>query len=205
MTITKSPSPRRRRTPVEVRSAALDAARALLLEGGPASITLTAVAGRLGMAHGNVAHHFGSAAGLQSALAEQMIRALVDTVADAVVRLREAGDERLSVIDLVFDAFDAGGSGQLIAWLASSGQHERLVPLCAAVAELVDTLRPHDHGDRATPGMAIMLVLLPALGNALIGGPLRDALAIDERAYRAMMVSQLEHGRADRAATNDPA
>ena len=50
--------------------AALEAARALLVEAGPQAVTLKAVAGRIGRTHANLLHHFGSAAGLQKALDE---------------------------------------------------------------------------------------------------------------------------------------
>ena len=49
--------------------AALEAARGLLVESGPQAVTLKAVAGRIGRTHANLLHHFGSAAGLQKALA----------------------------------------------------------------------------------------------------------------------------------------
>src|SRR3546814_6802794 len=65
---------RRRMTPQESRDAALEAARALLLESGPQAVTLKAVAARIGRTHANLLHHFGSAAGLQKALIERMAR-----------------------------------------------------------------------------------------------------------------------------------
>ncbi|HET9628547.1 MAG TPA: TetR family transcriptional regulator, partial [Novosphingobium sp.] len=60
----------RRRLPQEQsRALALDAARALLLEAGPQAVTLKSVAARIDRTHANLLHHFGSAAGLQRALA----------------------------------------------------------------------------------------------------------------------------------------
>src|SRR3546814_9519811 len=63
-------------TPQESRDAALEAARALLLESGPQAVTLKAVAARIGRTHANLLHHFGSAAGLQKALIERMAGAI---------------------------------------------------------------------------------------------------------------------------------
>ena len=77
-----APSPRRRLSPDESRSVALDAARALLIETGPQSVTLKAVAGRVGRTHANLLHHFGSAAGLQKALAERMAELGAETLLD---------------------------------------------------------------------------------------------------------------------------
>jgi AcrR family transcriptional regulator len=52
--------------------AALEAARALLIEQGPQAVTLKAVAARIGRTHANLLHHFGSPPGLQKALAEHL-------------------------------------------------------------------------------------------------------------------------------------
>src|SRR3712207_9474022 len=60
---------RERLTSEESRAAALEAARSLLIDVGPQAVTLKAVAARIGKTHANLLHHFGSAAGLQSALA----------------------------------------------------------------------------------------------------------------------------------------
>ncbi|VAV89199.1 Transcriptional regulator, AcrR family, partial [hydrothermal vent metagenome] len=65
MSITK-----RRLSPEKSRAMALAAARNLLIEAGPQSVTLKAVASRIGRTHANLLHHFGSASGLQKALAE---------------------------------------------------------------------------------------------------------------------------------------
>ena len=61
---------RERLSPEESRAAALEAARRLLIEKGPQAVTLKAVGAEIGKSHANLLHHFGSAAGLQSALAE---------------------------------------------------------------------------------------------------------------------------------------
>ena len=60
---------KKRLSPEESRSAALEAARQILVETGPAAVTLKAVAARIDRTHANLLHHFGSAAGLQKALA----------------------------------------------------------------------------------------------------------------------------------------
>ena len=58
---------RRRLPQEESRRTALQAARTLLLESGPQSVTLKAVAGRIGRTHANLLHHFGSAAAVARA------------------------------------------------------------------------------------------------------------------------------------------
>uniref|UniRef100_UPI0013D23798 TetR family transcriptional regulator n=2 Tax=Pseudomonadota TaxID=1224 RepID=UPI0013D23798 len=83
--------------PEAARLEALAAARALLLEGGPNAVTLKAVGEAIGMSHANVIHHFGSAAGLQSALMGAMVRDLADALTEAVdhVRSDDAAFRRL--------------------------------------------------------------------------------------------------------------
>ena len=63
---------RKRLTPEESRSAAIEAARRILLEHGPQAVTLKAVAAEVGRTHANLLHHFGSAAGLQGELARSI-------------------------------------------------------------------------------------------------------------------------------------
>ena len=71
--MTIEPPRRRRRHPDELRSEAVGAARDILERFGPAAITLQSVAGALGMAHGSITHHFGTAANLQAAVADDII------------------------------------------------------------------------------------------------------------------------------------
>ena len=65
---------RKRVSPEESRAAAVTAARKLLISDGAAAVTLQAVAAMVGRTHANLLHHFGSAAGLQRALAEEIAR-----------------------------------------------------------------------------------------------------------------------------------
>jgi AcrR family transcriptional regulator len=53
----------------DLQSALLDAALALLREGGPEAVTLRAAASRAGVSHAAPQHHFGDKAGLVDALA----------------------------------------------------------------------------------------------------------------------------------------
>ncbi|HVX57724.1 MAG TPA: TetR family transcriptional regulator, partial [Candidatus Saccharimonadales bacterium] len=75
---------RRRRSAAEAREEALASARNLLLKHGPEGVTLMAVADDLGMTHGNLIHHFGSADELQSALMVAMVHDLTAAIASAV-------------------------------------------------------------------------------------------------------------------------
>src|ERR1700677_1750841 len=124
---------RRRRLPDEARREAVATARRLLIQEVPNAITLKAVADEIGVTHANLIYHFGSAAGLQSALMESMVRDLTDALAATVKALRADAGARRSLTDSVFDAFDQGGAGRLAAWIVLSGDLRHLQPVRAAV------------------------------------------------------------------------
>ena len=67
----------------DLRAALLDAAEALLAERGFAGFTLRECARRAGVSHAAPAHHFGSAAGMLTALAARGFERLVNAVRDA--------------------------------------------------------------------------------------------------------------------------
>src|SRR5690606_34005364 len=130
MSITSSVR-RRRRSPDEARKEALVSARALLLSGGPDAVTLKAVADDLGVTHTNLIHHFGSAAGLQSALMGFMVGDLTRALDVAIARLRTDDGAPLELVNAVFDAFDEGGAGKLAAWIVLSDDLSQLEPVRA--------------------------------------------------------------------------
>jgi AcrR family transcriptional regulator len=182
-------SKRTRLTADESRAAALEAARALLLEGGPQAVTLTAVAARIGRTHANLIHHFGSANGLQRALAADMIAAIGRAMTDRIVAARAEGREaepRL-VVDLFFDAFRAEG-GALAAWLSLTSDPAGLAPLFGETRALIEEAAVL-KGEAAR--VATLGVMVSALGDALIGGPLSDALGLPRETARAIAVDRL--------------
>ncbi|MDB5694963.1 MAG: TetR family transcriptional regulator [Sphingomonas bacterium] len=193
MSVTPLPI-RRRLPPGESREAALDAARDLLVEVGPQAVTLKAVAARIGRTHANLLHHFGSADELQKALIARMAASITGTIRDAVIRSREAHDPA-EVVDLTFDAFGKNGAGALASWMILSGNENALDPILTAIHDLVDELvESHD-----TPGLPIheetLQLVLMALGDALLGGPLARALGVPRERVRALAREMLLVGR----------
>lgn len=169
--------PRRRLTPEASRDAALEAARALLLEDGPQAVTLKAVAARVGRTHANLLHHFGSADGLQQALIERMAAAIVTTIRDAVRRSRAERDPA-ELVDVVFDAFGAGGAGALASWMILTGNRDALDPVLTAIHDLVEELaRDEERPDAPIRDETLQLVLA-ALGDALLGAAMARALEL---------------------------
>ncbi|AYG93876.1 TetR/AcrR family transcriptional regulator [Brevundimonas naejangsanensis] len=196
MSINKTEKPRRRRrSPEEARREAVVSARELLLSGGPNAVTLSAVAGEIGVTHANLIHHFGSAAGLQSALMGSMVADLNEALGAAVARLRTDEGAPLELINAVFDAFSTGGAGRLAAWIALSGDLSHLEPVRAAVQDLVVAIEEKVglEGPRADEiiGSAVLFIALSAFGEALIGGPLREMLDQPEDASRRVVASLL--------------
>lgn len=186
---------RKRLTPEESRGSALDAARALLIETGPQSVTLKAVSARIGRTHANLLHHFGSASGLQKSLAEHLARSVCDTIRQAVHASRSGQGSPREVVDLAFDAFDREGAGALTSWMLLTGNEDALDPIIAVIHELVDELVASE-GDREgceqrIPRDTIALVLM-ALGDAQIGGPLAKSLGLPRDAARERATALLE-------------
>ena len=178
---------RKRLSPEESRLAALEAARAQLIEAGPQSVTLKAVAARIGRTHANLLHHFGSASGLQKALAEFLAQTVCQTIAKAVRAGRDGAGGPRAVVDLTFDAFDRGGAGALASWMLASGNEDALDPIVEAIHALVDELAPEEvdaPGDvRKLHDTTLTLVLL-ALGDALMGEAMASSLGLPRGAAR---------------------
>lgn len=192
---------RKRLSPTESRAAALEAARALLIETGPQSVTLKAVSARIGRTHANLLHHFGSASGLQKALAEHLARTVCDTIIEAVRASRAGLGSARDVVDLTFDAFDREGAGALTSWMLLTGNEDALDPIIVTIRDLVDEITPGEaevHGDAQHLHRDTLNLVLLALGDALIGEALARSLGLPrsaarERAEATLAASLAEH------------
>lgn len=180
---------RSRLTPEESRAAALDAARALLLEAGPQAVTLKAVGARIGRTHGNLLHHFGSAAELQAELARHIAERVTAAIGRSVLLAREGKADPREIVDGAFDAFDREGAGQLAAWMIVSGNRDALDPVLGAVHRLVDRL-VEGHEDRPVAETTLWLVLA-ALGDSLLGESMAQALGLPRDKARELAARHL--------------
>ncbi len=191
---------RKRLSPEESRNSALEAARALLIETGPQSVTLKAVAGRIGRTHANLLHHFGSASGLQKALAEHLARTVCDTIIEAVHATRAGLGSAREVVDLTFDAFDREGAGALTSWMLLTGNEDALNPIITTIHELVDEIAPREaetHGDTMPVHRDTLSLVLLALGDALMGAALAKSLGLPREAARERALANLEASLAE--------
>jgi AcrR family transcriptional regulator len=173
----------RRLSPEASRMAALDAARKLLLEAGPQAVTLKAVAGRIGRTHANLLHHFGSASGLQRDLAAYMGNSICAKIGEAVMQMRGGVVTPDELADLIFDHFDREGAGALASWMLLSGNEDALDPIVEAIHKLVDDIGEGGHADTSLHELTLEMVLM-ALGDALLGGPLSASLGLPREAGR---------------------
>jgi AcrR family transcriptional regulator len=180
---------RSRLTQEESRAAAVGAARTLLIEEGPQAVTLKAVASRIGRTHANLLHHFGSAAGLQAALARDLADRVTAHIGEAVERARQGEADPREIVDRTFDAFGREGAGALAAWMILSGNRDALNPVLEAIHGLVDRLG-QGHENRPVHEITLWLVLA-ALGDSLLGEPMAGALGLPPERARELARNQL--------------
>ncbi|HKH28196.1 MAG TPA: helix-turn-helix domain-containing protein [Sphingomicrobium sp.] len=180
---------RKRLNSEESRSAALEAARQLLLEEGPQAVTLKAVAAKVGRTHANLLHHFGSAAGLQAELARSIAGRVTGSIAEAVARARSGEADAREVVDGTFDAFDREGAGALAAWMILSGNRDALNPVLDSIRALVAQLRV-GHEEHHV-GETTLWLVLAALGDSLLGAPIAEALSMDRDTARQLAAERL--------------
>lgn len=185
-----SPLLRRRVSPEESRAAAVGAARQLLKSDGAAAVTLQAVARRVGRTHANLLHHFGSAAGLQRALAEDIALTVSASIEGAIEQRRAGKATERDVVEAMFEAFRREGAGELIGWVALTRQREALEPVIATIERIIRTMRA--LGDpRPVDRMTLSLTLL-AIGDSLAGEEIARACGLDQSAIREVAAAQIE-------------
>ena len=182
---------RTRLSPEESRSAALAAARKLLLEDGPQAVTLKAVAAEIGRTHANLLHHFGSAAGLQGELAKSIADSVTQNIAEAVERARAGETDARTIVDQCFDAFGKEGAGALAAWMILTGNRDALNPILESIRALVAKLAV-GHEEHHVAESTLSLVL-NALGDSLLGAPIAGALGLPKDAARELAAQRLRH------------
>jgi len=180
---------RKRLSPEASRSAAIEAARGLLIADGPQAVTLKAVAAKVGRTHANLLHHFGSAAGLQGELARAIVESVTSSIADAVERARAGETDARDIVDRTFDVFDREGAGALAAWMILTSNRDALNPILNSLRGLVAQLSlGHEEHHVAESTLALVL---SALGDSLLGGPIAQALGLPRDTARELSADRL--------------
>jgi len=180
---------RKRLSPEESRSAALVAAREILLSEGPSAVTLKAVAAKIGRTHANLLHHFGSAAGLQGELARSIADSVTANIAEAVEHARAGEADARLIVDQTFDVFDREGAGALAAWMILTGNRDALNPILDSIRGLVAQLAVGHEGHQVA--QSTLALVLNALGDALLGDPIAQALGLRRDTARELAADRL--------------
>ncbi len=173
----------------ESRSAAIEAARELLLAQGPQSVTLKAVAAKVGRTHANLLHHFGSAAGLQGALARSIADSVTSLIAVEVESARAGETDARVIVDRVFDAFGKQGAGPLAAWMILTGNRDALDPILDSIRELVAGLTAGHEGHHVAE--TTLSLVLGAIGDALLGEAIAQSLGLPADSARRLSADRL--------------
>jgi len=132
-----------RRSPEESRRVILEAAAALLIEGGTHGVQVRAVAERVGMTDAGVAHHFGSRDDLLLALLRHGAHRLRESVGEAVALWMDGGVDVAGLVARIAAVY-AEGYGELAIALHAAGWRDERGGLLDPV---VDAL--HDARRRA--------------------------------------------------------
>ncbi|MEG3123037.1 TetR/AcrR family transcriptional regulator [Sphingomonas sp. GB1N7] len=186
----------RRLSPEQSRDTAIEAARALLVEIGPQAVTLKAVAARMGRTHANLLHHFGSAADLQKALIAHLADTITEQIGAAAKRARASDHNPREVVDMTFDAF-THGAGAMASWMILNGNQDALDPILEAIHRLVDDLSEGYEPGRSSIHEETLQLVLTALGDALLGGPMAKALGLPRETARELAVKSLVMSHAE--------
>ena len=183
-----------RRAAPDMRQQALAAARRLIVERPSEALTMRAVAEAAGVTHPNLSHHFGSLAGLHAAVAEELVRELLE-------RLRALGldvdstEDDAALVDRVFDMFDKEGLGRILGWLVNSGETARLQPVNELLAGFVEELTRGRSKDKAKAVARDALVLAFAAYAESSVGPLLGSIykisAAQRRRYFVKVLTAL--------------
>ena len=147
------------------------------------------MAAEIGRTHANLLHHFGSAAGLQSALARSIADSVTAEIATAVERARKGETDARDIVDQTFDAFGREGAGALAAWMILTGDRDALNPILESLQSLVAQLSV-GHEDHQV-AQSTLGIVLSALGDALLGAPIADALGLPRDTARELAAERL--------------
>ena len=180
---------RKRRTSEGMRTDAIIVARRLLLEEGPAAITLKAISSELGVSNDTLLDQFGSPSGLVAALAAEMAMRVTIEIGAVAQRFRAGETNQREVVDHVFDAFDGEGVGRLLSWILLSGDGAALEPVLRRLHELVTDLAGDDPSLPVAEATAFLIST--AVGDALIGARIAETLSLRRDSTREIATNQV--------------
>jgi len=175
-----------------MRAQALAAARRLIVAGPEHILTMRAVADAAGVTYPNLSHHFGSAAGLHAAIAEDLVRELLAGLQTLGREMDNDEFEYRTLVDRVFDLFDRNGLGRVLGWLVRSGETSRLKPVNKLLAEFIAG-RSRGRSKSAARRIAklALIVSFAAYAESSVGPLLGDVLGASAAARRRYFAEAL--------------
>jgi AcrR family transcriptional regulator len=186
-----NPLKRVRRAPADMRAQALAAARQLIIEGSEQVLTMRAVADAAGVTYPNLSHHFGSAAGLHAAIAEDLVRELLAGLRLMDQQVEPQHEDYRRIVDRVFDMFEHG-LGSVLGWLVRSGETARLRPVNALLAEFMrERARGRSNADGKRIARIALIVSFAAYAESSVGPLLGDVLGVTPVARRRFFAEAL--------------
>ena len=189
------PTRRIRRAASDMRAQALAAARRLIVEGSDDVLTMRAVADAAGVTYPNLSHHFGSAAGLHAAIAEDLVRELLTGLQTVDVEMGNLEHDYRAVVVRVFDLFSQNGLGRVLGWLVRSGETSRLEPVNRMLAEFIASrARPRSKTDSKRIARIALILAFAAYAESSVGqllGSVLGAGASQRRDYFAQALAAL--------------
>ncbi|ONI76273.1 TetR family transcriptional regulator [Actinosynnema sp. ALI-1.44] len=132
---------RTRRPPEEARRLIMDAAAALLAEGGVAAVQVRAVATRVGMTDAGVTHHFGNREKLLAELLRHGGRRLRAALEDVLAAWLDRGADLLELVESL-ESLYRRGYGELAVALHTAGWRDPGAGMLDPVVDALHRLRP---------------------------------------------------------------
>lgn len=163
----ESAGKRTRQRPEDARRSILDAAEALLVEGGLHAVTVRSVAERVDMTDMGVNHHFGSRDGLLRSLLEELGLRFRKDLAVFVDGWLAEGARLGALVDRLADSYRSGFT-QLALALYAAGWRDRGAAVLEPVVEALHGARVRRLGKR-----------IPIEDTRLAVAALHQALALD--------------------------
>jgi AcrR family transcriptional regulator len=180
-----------------MRAQALAAARRLIVEGPENVLTMRAVADAAGVTYPNLSHHFGSAAGLHAAIAEDLVRELLAGLQTLGREMDHNEFEYRALVDRVFDLFARNGLGRVLGWLVRSGETSRLKPVNKLLAEFIaGRSRGRLKSEAKRLERVALIVAFAAYAESSVGpllGEVLGAAAAARRRYFAEALAALRN------------
>ncbi len=175
-----------------MRAQALGAARRLIVEGSENVLTMRAVADAAGVTYPNLSHHFGSAAGLHAAIAEDLVRELLAGLKILGREMDSNESEYRVLVDRVFDLFDRNGLGRVLGWLVRSGETSRLRPVNKLLAEFIaGRSRGRSQPEAKRIARVALIVAFAAYAESSVGPLLGEVLGASAAARRRYFAEAL--------------